>query len=357
MLQAEYFFRGPTPIPKLVMPSPTKSTAGGNANARQQGAGLFSTLTNFLSLSSPNSADDVEDGEPTPEEVESESLVLECVRACRVKDLVDDSRFLEDDALKHLVKTIIQSSFEPEPSRKTKSMGGPGATKDLQRSSRPTTPQSLQQEDSSPSEQQRQQQQPPSPPPPSSPAPQQQQQQPPARHNPAAVLMVELVVNIAIQNRDRVAVVWPVTFEYLSGILKGSGQGQYPAVLVERAVVGLLRLIIRLAHKEDMTTQVFQSLDLLASLPPDTLTTIAEQLMAGLLLLIQTDPTVVTRHARWETLLALLSSTSMHPDAARYGFKAACLIVSDKEESAITAENFGECVDLVIGFAAAAGGM
>jgi golgi-specific brefeldin A-resistance guanine nucleotide exchange factor 1 len=103
--------------------------------------------------------------------------------------------------------------------------------------------------------------------------------------------------------------------------------------------------------------KVFASLNVLSSLPQETLMNVAEQLMAGMLLLIKTDPSIVLRYSKWETILHLLSSTSMHPDAAKYSYEASCILVNESPDSNVSIDNFGECVDLLISFSVAAGGV
>ena len=78
--------------------------------------------------------------------------------------------------------------------------------------------------------------------------------------------------------------------------------------------------------------------------------------MAGLVALIKADSSLFVRHCKWNTVVGLLTSAAMHPQAARYGFEATKILITDSKESAVTAENFGECVDLLIGYSVGAGG-
>jgi hypothetical protein len=63
----------------------------------------------------------------------------------------------------------------------------------------------------------------------------------------AAELCLELLLGLALRNRDRVVLLWPLLHEYLSaccgGADGGGGAGGGAASpLVERAVLGLLRV-------------------------------------------------------------------------------------------------------------------
>lgn len=91
-------------------------------------------------------------------------------------------------------------------------------------------------------------------------------------------------------------------FEHISALL--SAATQYSVLLIERAVVGLFRLcsiIVKkvkpslwsieirliLALQPSMRDQVFVALDLIGRLPPTTSFSVAEQIMTGLLQIIQ----------------------------------------------------------------------
>ena len=68
----------------------------------------------------------------------------------------------------------------------------------------------------------------------------------PVKYHAASVFFLELLINILFQNRDRLKVIWPVAFSYFVSMLESPG---LDPLLVERSVVGLLRLATRLVHK------------------------------------------------------------------------------------------------------------
>ncbi|KAJ3194456.1 GDP/GTP exchange factor for ARF [Irineochytrium annulatum] len=326
LLTADDFVNRGAKIPRL-LPAKERTT---NANVVRKDAGLLSTLSQFLSLAS-SSQDDNYEVEPTAEELDAERYTVECITACRVEELFADSRFLEEEALKYLISVISQAAFLPP------------ATSPRQTSIRNLAEAAKTNESPVPEDG------------PKSSAEGGDDAAAPVKFSPSAIFLLELLVRIAMQNRDRMGVVWPLALQHISGILTDP-VGKPPAVL-DRAVIGLLRLIIRLVHQDDMVAKVVPSLDLLKGLPSEPLNSVAEQTTAGLLTLIKADPTLIVRHRLWDTTLHLLSATSMHPEAAKYGFEAACVLVGDGPDSGVTIETFGECVDLLISFAAAAGGI
>ncbi|KAF9978303.1 GDP/GTP exchange factor for ARF [Actinomortierella ambigua] len=234
--------------------------------------------------------------EPTPEEIESTRCTADCVAACRLEELFTDIRLLEDLPLTHLMEAI---KFVANGNSVTKTVKSP----------------------------------------------------PSKTYNPASVFFLELMISLTVQNRYRVQALWPVVFEHLSDVIRQAGTQS--VLLVERAVVGLLRLCIRLAHKDDMSQQVLDALDLLLGLPIDVVPEVAEQMMAGVLSLLKADTTCVRPNLNWEVLFALLSSTSNHPEAAKYSFEAISMFVSENDGGNVGVENYADCVDLLIRFAAA----
>ncbi|KAJ1558773.1 GDP/GTP exchange factor for ARF [Nowakowskiella sp. JEL0078] len=111
MLEAEVFVQSVTMIPRIPQ---TKSRTCDHQQQRKE-TGLLSTITQFLSLSGPFLLDEEVASEPTSEELDCERHTLDCVRACRLEDLFNDSRFLEEEALKTLATSIVKASFtDPE---------------------------------------------------------------------------------------------------------------------------------------------------------------------------------------------------------------------------------------------------
>ncbi|KNC98965.1 uncharacterized protein SPPG_05921 [Spizellomyces punctatus DAOM BR117] len=332
MVQVEDFVRGSVVISRLRDQDVTSRKP--NAPGSRREAGLLSTLSNFLSLSSSN-GDDFDNYEATPDGVEYEKRAIHCVRSCRIEQLFADSRFLEEDTLRLLVEIISQASFvqenrDPEHStwrrrelEEGQDVSPDGSDARAERSEAVTAP--------LPSDQAAR------------------------KYDSAAVFLLELLIAITIQNRDRIMTLWPLVLEHISGILKSSGDCH--PVLVERGVTSLLRLVQRLGHKDDMLERILQSLDLVNSLSPEAFNRVAEPLMAGIAFLLKSDPSLVTRNARWEVVIGFLSRTSVHPEASRFSFEATCILVSENADSCVSSHNFSECVDLLISFAAAAGGI
>ncbi|CAJ0627581.1 11413_t:CDS:10 [Entrophospora sp. SA101] len=123
-------------------------------------------------------------------------------------------------------------------------------------------------------------------------------------------------------------------------------------LLVERTVVALLRLCIRLTHKDEMVFDILLALELLATLPHDVINSVGEQMMAGILNIIKSDPSCIKGKRPWESVFKLLRATSTHPQASKYSFDVITFLI--KEKKSINLDNFNDCVELLAEFASAA---
>lgn len=174
-------------------------------------------------------------------------------------------------------------------------------------------------------------------------------------YDPASVFLLETMVSIACQTSQYIDDLWPIVFEHLSALLATSAQ--YSFLLIERAVVGLLRLCLILAKKPALRDQIYVSFDLLSCLPPSVGTSVAEQIVAGVLLLVQNHKEIISSQTEWNLVFALLRSTISHPEAARPAFELVTSLVSDGPDQTVTIDNFTGLLNILDEFAIGAGGV
>uniref|UniRef100_A0A158P6M8 SEC7 domain-containing protein n=1 Tax=Angiostrongylus cantonensis TaxID=6313 RepID=A0A158P6M8_ANGCA len=123
----------------------------------------------------------------------------------------------------------------------------------------------------------------------------------------ALVFYLELIVTICLENKDRLSLVWPVIRRHLQWLLS-SRFGRSP-VLVERAVVGLLRIANRNLFRDNtIADDVLQSLSLLLRLSPKAMFVFSRQISFGLHELLRTNAANVHRKEHWAVLFALLEA-------------------------------------------------
>ncbi|XP_056386554.1 Golgi-specific brefeldin A-resistance guanine nucleotide exchange factor 1 isoform X6 [Hyla sarda] len=118
-----------------------------------------------------------------------------------------------------------------------------------------------------------------------------------------AAFCLEMLLRIVLENRDRVGCVWQVVRDHLYHLCAHAVEFCF---LVERAVVGLLRLAIRLLRREDISGQVLLSLRILLMMKPSVLSRVSRQIAFGLHELLKTNAANIHSSNDWYTLFCLL---------------------------------------------------
>uniref|UniRef100_A0A8C2WYP5 Golgi-specific brefeldin A-resistance guanine nucleotide exchange factor 1 n=1 Tax=Cyclopterus lumpus TaxID=8103 RepID=A0A8C2WYP5_CYCLU len=118
-----------------------------------------------------------------------------------------------------------------------------------------------------------------------------------------AAFCLEMLLRIILENRDRVSCVWQTVRDHLCHLCVHPNESCF---LVERAVVGLLRLAIRLLRREDISSQVLLSLRLLLMMKPPVLSRVSREVAFGLHELLKTNAANIHSTDDWFTLFSLL---------------------------------------------------
>ncbi|KAJ6661793.1 hypothetical protein lerEdw1_013315, partial [Lerista edwardsae] len=118
-----------------------------------------------------------------------------------------------------------------------------------------------------------------------------------------AAFCLEMLLRIVLENRDRVAFVWQAVRDHLYHLCINAVEYCF---LVERAVVGLLRLAIRLLRREEISAQVLLSLRILLMMKPSMLNRVSHQIAYGLHELLKTNAANIHSGDDWYTLFTLL---------------------------------------------------
>ena len=234
------------------------------------------------------SSSEYDDDFDNPQTRASHIMTIECVSHCEIEDILDETRFMEDSTVLRLLDYLIKASFN-EKKADEKS----------------------------------------------------------ASFSLSSVFLLEIIFKIALRNRDRLQSIWPSIALHLKNVVAIDS----PATLLERASTNVLRLLLRLTHVPELQAQVFESLNLLLNLKSESIQVFVDHLMAGFLAIAKTDMSILSKQpSRWTILFRILSISTTHPIASSYSFEFVCLIVSGHPDSPVTAEHFGECVDLLLSF-------
>ncbi|CAE7052219.1 unnamed protein product [Rhizoctonia solani] len=304
MLQMEDFLGGVSMIPLQGGPALTPAQT-------RSDAGLLSALSSYLLTPYGSGSENVM-SQPTDEDIENTMCALDCVTSCKLDELYGQIMSLELPALVAAMKAL-QVLADKRVSLKSGPIDEPQAG--------PTTP-----VDSSPSENQ-------------------------LPYDPTSVFLLEIMVSIAVQTSEHIEETWPIVFEHLSTILSSSIS--YSFLLVERAVVGLLRLCRTAANEASLRDQIYISLDILGGLPPPVFNTVTEPIVAGLALLVQEYPAVVSSQTEWALVFSLLRGSIVNAEGSKTALDLLVQIASTPER--VSSDNVTGLITSLEEFAIAAG--
>ncbi|CAH1795724.1 unnamed protein product, partial [Owenia fusiformis] len=119
----------------------------------------------------------------------------------------------------------------------------------------------------------------------------------------SAVFFLELLIRVVLQNRDRCAPIWQSIRDHVYNLIVTPSEH---TMLVERAVVGLLRLAIRLLRREEIAPQVLTSIRILLMMKPKVIHGVSRQIAFGLHELLRTNAANIHSAQDWFTLFSLL---------------------------------------------------
>ncbi|KAL4436787.1 hypothetical protein ABPG75_003926 [Micractinium tetrahymenae] len=237
------------------------------SKAKGSSGSLFSRA--FTSLISIEGSDAVTAEQAAQREAELGALAAASVEACHVEEIFADSKFLTAESLVELVKAVMWSA---------------GNVAGAARSGEHTAP---------------------------------------------AELCLELLVALALRNRDRVGLIWPLLHEFLAAATAAENAVNVNS-LVERAVLGLLRICQRLLpYKEDTAETLLRSLKLIIGLSPNVAWELAERIALELLALLKSSAPYVRSEADWRTVCAIIKLTSVRPEAASLAYESLSVVCSN----------------------------
>ncbi|XP_022240117.1 Golgi-specific brefeldin A-resistance guanine nucleotide exchange factor 1-like isoform X2 [Limulus polyphemus] len=206
-------------------------------------SGILSSFYSYITLTADTQAQRA----PNPEDQAAKESAKHCIQDCHPDHLVMESKFLRIDSLQELVKALIYACHGPDGHASL----GTNYNED------------------------------------------------------SAVFLLEFLIKIVLQNRDRVGDIWPSVRDHLYSLVMGAGASEHN-FLLERAVVGILQLAIRLLRREEMAPQVLQTLRILLLLKPPALMRVARQIAYAMHELLVTTAANIHLSQDWSTLFTLM---------------------------------------------------
>jgi hypothetical protein len=118
---------------------------------------------------------------------------------------------------------------------------------------------------------------------------------------------VQLLLTIMAVHDCRVLV-----FEHFASIIQSA---IFPSLHVEKAIICLLLLCVKLIHKEEIRERILRALEIFLSLEPAVADAMSETIAVGLSKLLQCSSHCVRSVAGWKTIFTLLQRCASHPGA------------------------------------------
>lgn len=121
----------------------------------------------------------------------------------------------------------------------------------------------------------------------------------------ARLFFLEMITKVAIQNRDRIQVIWMSVSDHLARLIMSSTSVDKQFML-ERSVTSLLRLAVRLSRKEDLASTVVQSLQILLAMKIQVVRQVAAHIAFGLHELLRNNAANIHETHDWAIIFALI---------------------------------------------------
>lgn len=254
---------------------------------------------------------------PTPEEQEAMKNAQACIDECHIEQLIHDTKFLRIDSLLELVKALIFSSgqfIEAEMSSSSAAAsnsqhshhGGSGAQHHvhhhhhLQSSSSQLSNSTSLTNLSLSSE--------------------------PRVDSDAAVFSLECLIKVVLQNRDRIACIWSLVRNHFYNIIVNANDYSF---FLQRTVVGLLRISVRLLRREELASEVLASLRMLLMFKKKSIVKkLSRHVSFGLHDLLRTNAVNIHSNDDWSSIFTILQvygagATSPYLTSSQLGDEAA----------------------------------
>lgn len=164
-----------------------------------------------------------------------------------------------------------------------------------------------------------------------------------------AAFCVDVLCELTLQNRDRLHIPWPSLHGVIVRIIAPATQ---PSAVLERAVVALLRVGVRLLHREEVRNDVLRGLNLLVRLPSGTGEALAVPVAAGIYNIVHSHGSVIHSTSGWHAILSILENTARYcPEAREIGLQTISCILRDYSSSgAVSPETYAPLLDAILAY-------
>ena len=172
-------------------------------------------------------------------------------------------------------------------------------------------------------------------------------------HMNTFIVLLEKLTDILVFNLKRLALVWSMFIQLIKDNLN-----EKHIFIAERSVICLLRLFTVDPEAFDegiMSKYLFDSLLLLKNLSQELFNSLAESIVCGLKVILKNRMHGLMKNKDlWNLIYLILSMSCKHNKANKYSLECTMYIMEESDEIFQFEYEFGECVDLLLGFIAVA---
>mgnify|MGYP002787286929 CR=1 FL=1 len=167
-------------------------------------------------------------------------------------------------------------------------------------------------------------------------------------------LAIDISIYCAMQNKDRLGAVWPVIFDALGEVgLRGQDE-----VLREHAVIGLGRLALKMAERDDdpmLRVNLVMFLKHICSLAPDAFERVAEPVLAILLKIVEydsqrVDNKLLSGPEAWPPYFTIMAMVSRKRQCAPFTLGLLLAACNANAQPLFPLDFFSEYIDLLSEF-------
>ncbi|CAN8074884.1 unnamed protein product [Agarophyton chilense] len=160
---------------------------------------------------------------------------------------------------------------------------------------------------------------------------------------------VDALCELTFQNRDRLHIPWPALHSLLIRII---APATYPSPILERAVVALLRVGVRLLNRQELRDDVLRGLNLLVRLPTETAKALSVPVIIGVHNMIEVHGAIIRSTSGWHAILSILENSAQYQAKAReIGLTTLIGILRGQYSAeAISSESFAPLLDAIIAY-------
>lgn len=160
---------------------------------------------------------------------------------------------------------------------------------------------------------------------------------------------IDILCELTLQNRDRLHIPWPELHGLLVDIIAPAVES---SAVLERAVVALLRVGVRLLHREELRDDVLRGFNLLVRLPPEIADGLSLPVAAGVYNIVKGHGSIIQSTSGWHAILSILESLpKYHVQAREIGLATITLILSEVTSPvAVSPETYAPLLDAILAY-------